>query len=200
MLSNLKEIYCCFIEKNPGITIGFSKFADLRPKNCMYKYTCILVGTSGAHSVCVCTIHQNVKLMITGCKLSQLTANHQYSLTETYQDCIAKIIYNPPCCFFFDSLGFEFWISMYICKGFSNNCKDIKTFKREKSMIEKLLYIEIEIEIQNSGAKLSKKKQHQRKHSQTRKTQTSSNTDHNNCIRHIVSAISNQKIQLLCSH
>ena len=85
VLSNLKEIYCCFIEKNPGITIGFSKFADLHNKNC------ILVGASDTHSVCVCTIHQNVKLMIIGCKLSQLTVNHQYSL-KTYQDFIAKII------------------------------------------------------------------------------------------------------------
>ena len=36
----------------------FSKFAEFRPKEC------VLPGSSGTHSVCVCTKHQNVKLMI----------------------------------------------------------------------------------------------------------------------------------------
>ena len=40
--------------------IGFSKFAELRPKEC------VIAGSSGTHSVCVCTTHQNVKLMMVG--------------------------------------------------------------------------------------------------------------------------------------
>lgn len=58
ILCNLKEAYQQFKEQNSNIKIGFSKFADLRPK------FCILAGGNGTHSVCVCTIHQNMKLML----------------------------------------------------------------------------------------------------------------------------------------
>lgn len=68
VLSNLRELYQMFKDRYPNEAIGFSKFADLRPKHC------VLAGASGTHSVCVCTIHQNVKLMMLGAKLSDLTA------------------------------------------------------------------------------------------------------------------------------
>ena len=58
VLSNLKEVYQLFKQKHPTKSIGFSKFAELRPKKC------VLAGESGTHSVCVCTIHQNVILMM----------------------------------------------------------------------------------------------------------------------------------------
>jgi len=66
--------------------IGFSKFADLRPKHC------ILAGASGTHSVCVCTIHQNVKLLMMEMQLPEL---------PTYHHCLAKIMCNPrhPTCY-----------------------------------------------------------------------------------------------------
>ena len=54
VLSYLRELYQNFKQKHPTASIGFSKFAELRPKHC------ILAGASGTHSVCVCTIHQNV--------------------------------------------------------------------------------------------------------------------------------------------
>ena len=47
-----------FKDKYPKEAIGFSKFAELRPKHC------VLAGVSGNHSVCICTYHQNVKLMM----------------------------------------------------------------------------------------------------------------------------------------
>ena len=47
MLSNLREVYREFKDKFPDRKIGFSKFAELRPKHC------ILAGASGTHSVCV---------------------------------------------------------------------------------------------------------------------------------------------------
>lgn len=91
VLSNLKELYQLFKEKFPTLTIGFSKFAELRPKQC------ILAGASGTHSVCVCTIHQNVKLMmnsgiISGCDVQ----------LKTYGHCLAQVICNPPqpACYF----------------------------------------------------------------------------------------------------
>ena len=50
----------CIIKYNKenGIVVGFSKFCELRPK------WCITVGSSGTHRICVCTIHQNIKLML----------------------------------------------------------------------------------------------------------------------------------------
>ena len=52
-----------FKEQNPGLKIGFSKFCSLRPK------WCVTVGSSGTHSVCVCTIHQNAKLLVNATKM-----------------------------------------------------------------------------------------------------------------------------------
>ena len=57
VLSNLRELYRNFKDKHPDFKVGFSKFAELRPPNC------VLTGASGTHSVCVCTFHQNVKLL-----------------------------------------------------------------------------------------------------------------------------------------
>ena len=48
VLSNLREVYREFKKRFPDQKIGFSKFAELRPKHC------ILAGASGTHAVCVC--------------------------------------------------------------------------------------------------------------------------------------------------
>ena len=58
LLMNLNELCQAFKKDNPEIMIGISKFCELRPKNR------ITVGSHGSHSVCLCKIHQNVKLMI----------------------------------------------------------------------------------------------------------------------------------------
>ena len=76
VLSNLREVYRGFKEKFPDQKIGFSKFAEICPKHC------ILAGASGTHSVCVCTIEQNVKLMMFQMRLSDL---------PTYHHCLARI-------------------------------------------------------------------------------------------------------------
>jgi hypothetical protein len=57
ILCNLKEVFVAYQNRN-GPEIGFSKLCELRPK------WCVTVGSAGAHSVCVFTIHQNVKLML----------------------------------------------------------------------------------------------------------------------------------------
>ena len=72
LLCNLKELYSAFKEKYPDSKIGFSKFCSLRPK------WCVTVSSSGTHSVCVCTIHQNTKL-------------HVDSLSSTINRCIKQI-------------------------------------------------------------------------------------------------------------
>ena len=57
-LCNVQELYTAFKEKHPNINIGFSKFCALRPK------WCVLAGSKMTHSVCVCSAHQNVVLLV----------------------------------------------------------------------------------------------------------------------------------------
>lgn len=85
VLCNLKEAYKSFKDKFAGMKVSFSKFAELRPKNC------VLAGSSGTHTVCVCTSHQNVKLMMENAKIGSLT-NGQLS---SYKHCIARVLCNP---------------------------------------------------------------------------------------------------------
>ena len=58
VLCNLKEMYAAFKEKYLNVKLGFSKFCTFRPK------WCVLAGSSGTHSVCVCSIHQNAILLV----------------------------------------------------------------------------------------------------------------------------------------
>lgn len=90
ILGNLREVYSLFKSKFSNLKIGFSKFAELRPKNC------IIAGVSGTHCVCVCTAHQNIKLMIAGGNLHKITLPGSDNPLKTYKECIAKIMCNPP--------------------------------------------------------------------------------------------------------
>jgi hypothetical protein len=94
LLCNLKEAYHIFKERNPLVKVGFSKFADLHPKQC------VIAGATGTHSVCVCTIHQNAKLMFVGAELGQLTANDDTPI-KNVRHCVAFMECNPAsqkCC------------------------------------------------------------------------------------------------------
>ena len=101
VLGNLKEIYQTFKSQHPSMKISFSKFAMLRPKEC------VLAGASGTHSVCVCTIHNNVKLMMNGSMMASVTANEEVPVSH-YGHALAKMMCNPslpkchlgecPCC------------------------------------------------------------------------------------------------------
>ena len=84
------RLYALFKEKYPTHYIGFSKFCQLRPKNC------ILAGGSGTHTVCVCTIHQNVKLMMNGAGLRSIVWHGDNTSLKSYHCCLAKIMCNPP--------------------------------------------------------------------------------------------------------
>lgn len=65
ILCNLRELYLNFKSEYPNKKIGLSKFCSLRPK------WCVLAGASGTHLVCVCTIHQNVILLIHGAGIEE---------------------------------------------------------------------------------------------------------------------------------
>lgn len=67
------------------VKCSFSKFASLRPKHC------VLAGASGTHSVCVCPIHENVKLLIDGVNLKSITAESQRPI-KNYHDCLDRML------------------------------------------------------------------------------------------------------------
>ena len=75
ILSNLNELYAKFKSKYVSTSIGFSKFCELSPK------WCVLAGLSGTDLVCVCTYHQNMKLLLA-------------SLNVTYQELFPLIVYD----------------------------------------------------------------------------------------------------------
>ncbi|KAJ8685607.1 hypothetical protein QAD02_021400 [Eretmocerus hayati] len=86
LLYNLRELYLKFKDLHAGLKIGVSKFAEIRPPQCVF------AGSSGTHNVCVCVYHQNVKLMLEGMNISKLTSNE----ITNYKDCIAKLICDNP--------------------------------------------------------------------------------------------------------
>ena len=65
VLYNFKELFSMFKTRYPSTTVGFSFFCSSIPK------WCVLAGASGTHAVCVCTIHQNTKLLITALNTSE---------------------------------------------------------------------------------------------------------------------------------
>ena len=75
VLCNQREMYAAFKEKYPNVKLGFSKFCTFRPK------WCVLAGSSGTHSVCVCSIHQNAILLVDA-----------INWDITYKDLISKIV------------------------------------------------------------------------------------------------------------
>lgn len=86
ILNTLRESFVLFKERHPEHKVGFSKFCELRPKHC------VLPGSAGTHAVCVCTTHQNAKLMMAQCKLPELINND----IKTYKDLTRKMICDSP--------------------------------------------------------------------------------------------------------
>lgn len=66
MLCTVGEVYQFSKDSHPDCPVGYSKFASLRPIHC------ILPGASGSHTICVCVIHQNVKLLLNALNLEAL--------------------------------------------------------------------------------------------------------------------------------
>lgn len=115
LLQSLKELHELYKETHPNDPVSFSIFCKLRPKNC------ILPGSSGTHSTCVCVCHQNVKLMLEAINLKQLSENYRTKLCN-YRDCI----------------------NMMICEGPSDNCfldkcKKCPGVKKLKNFLGKIL-------------------------------------------------------------
>ena len=82
---DLRELYELFKIAEPTVQVGFSTFAKLRPKHC------VLAGARGTHSVCVCTIHQNCKLMLDAIDIQKFTKNQEDPICS-YKDCLQQIM------------------------------------------------------------------------------------------------------------
>ena len=76
-LCNLQELYTAFKEKHPNVNIGFSIFCTFIPKWCVWAVW------KTSHSVCVCSAHQNVVLLV-----------DTMDWDMTYKDLITKIVCN----------------------------------------------------------------------------------------------------------
>lgn len=93
LLQNLKDLHASFTKKYAGLKISLSKFFKLRPNEC------ILANENGCHNVCVCKIHQNIKLEFRGLKLAFKKNN--YDFTVTYRDALHDMVCEnaKPACF-----------------------------------------------------------------------------------------------------
>ena len=61
MLMSLKENHNKFVEENPNNKIGLSKFCELRPNK-------VKLFDHIPHNVCVCSYHENVRLLLVALK------------------------------------------------------------------------------------------------------------------------------------
>eukprot|EP00112_Aurelia_sp_Birch-Aquarium-sp1_P016223 Seg366.9 transcript_id=Seg366.9/GoldUCD/mRNA.D3Y31 product="ARL14 effector protein" protein_id=Seg366.9/GoldUCD/D3Y31 len=77
ILCNLRELFSEFKRTHPNCKVGFSKFCSLRPK------WCVTVSSSGTHSVCVCTSHQNTQLLV-----------HAANIDKTYKELMEMMVCN----------------------------------------------------------------------------------------------------------
>ena len=70
-----------FKERNPDKKIGFTKFCTVCPK------WCVIAGSSGTHSVCVHTTHQNTILLVDA-----------LNWEVTYKDLVNKVVCDSSNC------------------------------------------------------------------------------------------------------
>ena len=89
LLLDLKGLYEVYKETYKAAAVSFSKFAQLRPKYC------ILARGSGTHCVCVCTIHENCKLILDAIDLEKITADSKFPMSN-YKDCLTQITCKNP--------------------------------------------------------------------------------------------------------
>jgi hypothetical protein len=89
-LGNLKEMYGFFKSKFAARNFRFSKSAELCIQHC------VSTGGSGTHSICVCSVHQNVKLMKSGSEQNITPAEDDVPL-KSHKICteLCVIHHNP---------------------------------------------------------------------------------------------------------
>lgn len=89
LLSDIKDLYELFCTQHPECPIGTTKFAELRPK------WCVIAGSSGTHSVCVCTTHHNFEAMFEAANLVTFSQNKEFPLANS-TDCMKFVLCENP--------------------------------------------------------------------------------------------------------
>ena len=101
---------------------------------CCKNTICVLAGASSTHSVCVCTIHQNIKLMFLAIKFDKLATSDGGLSLETYQHCLAQAICNPamPSCYLGKCKSCPGFASLHelLLRILHNNLIDSVSFKQ----------------------------------------------------------------------
>lgn len=77
---SLNETYKHFMKVHDTVEISFSSFASLRPKYCK------LLSKSGFHNVCVCSIHENVDLMLHSLNKLKVSIDQGYFMNQSLCD------------------------------------------------------------------------------------------------------------------
>ena len=92
MLLNFNELYAEYKKTYPDDKIGFTTFYRLKPKEC------IIAGSSGTHSICVCPVHQNFDLLIraTGTNMSYKDIVSKVVCDVNKKDCMFRICSSCP--------------------------------------------------------------------------------------------------------
>ena len=89
VMANLSKVFALFKNKYPDEKIGFTKFVENRPPEC------VLTGAAGTHSVCVCIIHKNFKLKFKSAKFDQIEDQGVLSF-KSYKDVLSRYLCQPP--------------------------------------------------------------------------------------------------------
>jgi hypothetical protein len=87
ILMTLRDLYLEFKKNFPNIKVGFSKFVSLKPK------WCFTITSHNAHNICVCHIHQIIKLMCDKlCRLVKLPSGEEAPSDVTYKEVFDNIV------------------------------------------------------------------------------------------------------------
>lgn len=89
LMCNIDELYQKFKIEHPNVKVGLTKFFTFRPRQC------VLAGDAGTHMVCVCMYHENVKLMLRGGDVANLTSGTTMHLSS-YKECLKMMMCANP--------------------------------------------------------------------------------------------------------
>jgi hypothetical protein len=120
-------MYLLFNQCYPNVEVGFNRFCEIRLRDIF------TAETYGNHSECVCSSHQNVKLMFIGSKLKELTTEE-----TSCKHFLSCIICNPS--FWECHLGYCEHLKQMLTDLFELNAVDEVTYKQwlktDRSMLE----------------------------------------------------------------
>lgn len=129
LMFNIKDLHSRFREKYPSIILSRSMFTKLRPKEC------IVADKNGCHNVCVCKIHENVKLKYLALQshlqktYPRKNSRRYPSLSLSYRDALNDLMCDFP-------RANCHLLTCAECPGIDNYCDKIRKLLADHSMTE----------------------------------------------------------------